>query len=181
MAKFYDVQAKAYDATRESMLVARPYMMSTFGPIKKGHAWLDIGGATGRNLHFLQMQLDLFDRIVIIDVVEQLLAKGKANAEATFGKLIADRITWVCCDFTDEKAVQKALGDAKFDNVTFSYSLSMIPAWERALDRAKARCTEGGRVLVADFLLRNWYMQDGVRITASHRDEISERFPHAYF
>merc|ERR1712039_596425 len=66
--------------------------------------------------------------------------------------------------------------------------------WETALDRAKARCNEGGRVLVADFdtyrengkliqdfLLRNWYKQDGVRITATHRDEISERFPGAYF
>lgn len=36
MSSFYAVQAKGYDAVHENMLVARPEVMSSFGPIKLG-------------------------------------------------------------------------------------------------------------------------------------------------
>ena len=56
MSSFYADQAKGYDAVRESMLVSRPDMISAFGPVKEGHTWLDIGGGTGRNLHYLRAE-----------------------------------------------------------------------------------------------------------------------------
>jgi len=75
-----------------------------------------------------------------------------------------------------------------FDTITFSYSLSMIPEWEKALYSAKGLMSEEGRVLVADFdtytekgnsvkdiLIRTWYRQDGVRIEAKSREVILEQ------
>jgi predicted component of viral defense system (DUF524 family) len=59
-----------------------------------------------------------------------------------------------------------------FDTITFSYSLSMIPQWEKALNSPSLMSDEG-RVLVADFdtytkegksikdssIIRTWYKQ----------------------
>ena len=187
MEAFYAPQSTAYDALRESMLVARPRLMAWFGPVRSGHTWLDVGGGTGRNVHYMRPQLARFQRIVVVDVCRALLRQGEANAKRAFGPE-ADRIEWLCVDATDAPALDAALGETRFDTVTCSYSLSMIPDWERALDTASARLAKGGRVLVADFdtyaddgrscedaLLRGWYARDGVRIAASTRRAIEAR------
>lgn len=195
MSSFYASQAQGYDAVRENMLVARPDMMSAFGPIMEGHTWLDVGGGTGRNLHFLRAQLSMFSRIVVLDICPELLAMGEINARKSFTEEQCERISWVCLDInspTVKKDLSKYLGDditRGFDTITFSYSLSMIPKWEDALRSAKELISPFGRVLVSDFdtyseqgntikdfLIRTWYKQDGVRIDASSRHTISSIF-----
>jgi S-adenosylmethionine-diacylglycerol 3-amino-3-carboxypropyl transferase len=197
MSAFYASQAKGYDAVRENMLVARPEMMSGFGTIKKGHTWLDVGGGTGRNLHYLRAQLDLFDTIVVLDICPELLKMGQKNAEASFTPAQCARINWVCLDINSPDVKKKLAyymgGNVKrgFDNITFSYSLSMIPKWEEALASAKSLLSPNGRLLVADFdtyseegttfkdyLIKTWYKQDGVRIEAKSRQIITnDLFP----
>jgi ubiquinone/menaquinone biosynthesis C-methylase UbiE len=191
MSSFYATQAKGYDAVRENMLVARPEMMSAFGPIKTGHTWLDIGGGTGRNLHYLRAQLDHFKTIVVLDICPELLEIGKDSARKSFTPEQFDRIRWVCLDINSpnvKEELAKVSGNAVtrgFDTITFSYSLSMIPEWEKALYSAKSLMSEDGRVLVADFdtyteegnslkdwLIKTWYKQDGVRIEAKSRQTI---------
>jgi S-adenosylmethionine-diacylgycerolhomoserine-N-methlytransferase len=191
MSSFYASQAKGYDAVREKMLVARPDMMSGFGPIKRGHTWLDIGGGTGRNLHYLRAQLDLFDRIIVLDICRELLAIGQENARCTFTPEQFAKISWVCLDVNAKnvKAVLASyLGDdlhRGFDTISFSYSLSMIPEWQEALFSAKSLMSEDGRAIISDFdtyteqgtsikdfLIRTWYAQDGVRIDAKTRQFI---------
>lgn len=197
MSSFYAAQAKGYDAVRENMLVARSEMMSGFGPIKKGHTWLDVGGGTGRNLHYLRAQLDLFDRIVVLDICPELLEIGKENARRSFTPLQCEKIHWVTLDI-NAKDVRAKLAThlhndlhRGFDTISFSYSLSMIPEWQKALLSAKSLMSEDGRVIVSDFdtytaggksvkdfLIRSWYKQDGVRIEAKSRQFISEEvFP----
>jgi len=195
MSSFYASQAKGYDAVRENMLVARPEMMSAFGPIKEGHTWLDIGGGTGRNLHYIRAQLDRFESIVVLDICPELLQIGQMHARVTFTPEQYDKIRWVCMDInapTIREELAKVCGttlERGFDTITFSYSLSMIPEWEQALYSAKSLMSEEGRVLVADFdtyteegksfkdfLIRTWYRQDGVRIEARSREAISEIF-----
>lgn len=195
MSAFYAAQAAGYDAVREKMLVARPDMMSGFGPIARGHTWLDIGGGTGRNLHYLRAQLDLFHRIVVLDICPELLAIGKENAERSFTAEQCRKIRWVCLDINDDH-VQQVLADhvggdlhRGFDTISFSYSLSMIPQWKRALHSAKSLMSVHGRVIVSDFdtyteegksfrdwMIRSWYKQDGVRIEADSRDTIRQVF-----
>jgi S-adenosylmethionine-diacylglycerol 3-amino-3-carboxypropyl transferase len=193
MSSFYASQARGYDAVRESMLVARPDMISAFGPIQQGHhTWLDIGGGTGRNLHYLRAQLDCFATIVVLDICPELLEMGKESARQSFPREHCERIHWVCLDVNDPnirtKLASKVVAfniDRGFDTITFSYSLSMIPEWEKALYSAKSLLSNDGRVLVTDFdtytkagtswkdnLIRMWYKQDGVRIDAKSRDTI---------
>jgi S-adenosylmethionine-diacylglycerol 3-amino-3-carboxypropyl transferase len=194
MSSFYAAQAKGYDAVREKMLVSRPDMMSAFGPIKTGHTWLDIGGGTGRNVHYLRAQLDLFDRIIVLDICPELLSIGEDNAKKSFTAAQCEKISWVCLDINDPALRSKLVPylhnelTRGFDTITFSYSLSMIPKWEEALMSAKRLMSTDGRLLVADFdtytaegrsikdfLIRSWYAQDGVRIEAKSRQVITQK------
>lgn len=191
MSSFYASQAKGYDAVRENMLVARPEMISAFGPIKQGHTWLDIGGGTGRNLHYLRARLDCFDTIVVLDICPELLAIGKDHANQSFTAEQCEKIRWVCLDVNDpnvREELARVCGnevERGFDTISFSYSLSMIPEWEMALYSAKSLMSDQGRVLVADFdtyteggnsykdwMIHTWYKQDGVRIEAKSRNVI---------
>ena len=195
MSAFYAAQAKGYDAVRENMLVGRPEMMSGFGPIKKGHTWLDVGGGTGRNVHYLRAQLDFFERIIVLDICAELLQIGQENARRSFTAEQCDKIRWVCLDI-NSKDVRSELSkhftnqdsNRGFDTISFSYSLSMIPEWEKALQSAKSLMSVDGRVIVSDFdtyteegnsikdfLIRSWYAQDGVRIEAKTRKYITEQ------
>lgn len=194
MSAFYASQAKGYDAVRENMLVGRPDMMSGFGPIKQGHTWLDVGGGTGRNVHYMRAQLDLFERIIVLDICPELLQIGEENARRSFTEAQCDKIRWVCLDINspDVKTIlSKHLVSQDvnrgFDTISFSYSLSMIPEWEKALQSAKSLMSVYGRVIVSDFdtyteqgdsikdfLIRSWYAQDGVRIEAKTRKYITE-------
>ena len=191
MSSFYATQAKGYDAVRENMLVARADMISGFGPIRQGHTWLDIGGGTGRNVHFLRAQLERFDKIVVLDICPELLAIGEDSASKSFTPEQCEKIRWVCLDVNDpnvKEELAKICGndiDRGFDTISFSYSLSMIPEWEKALYSAKSLMSDQGRVMVADFdtyteegntlkdsMIRTWYKQDGVRIEARSRETI---------
>mmetsp|Transcript_17084 Transcript_17084/g.38419 ORF Transcript_17084/g.38419 Transcript_17084/m.38419 type:complete len:704 (+) Transcript_17084:283-2394(+) len=191
MSSFYASQASGYDAVREKMLVARKEMMSAFGPIKVGHTWLDIGGGTGRNIHFMRAQLDKFDTIIVLDICPELLEIGEQSARQSFTKAQCEKIKWVCADINNPK-ISEELAHVSwnrtrrgFDTITFSYSISMIPKWEDALYSAKSLMSDQGRVLVSDFdtytlegnsfkdfLIHTWYKQDGVRIEAKTRDTI---------
>lgn len=198
MSAFYASQAKGYDAVREKMLVSRREMMSALGPIKLGHTWLDVGGGTGRNLHFVRAQLDRFERIVVLDICPELLEIGKENARLSFTPSQCERIHWVCLDVNDPDVRTKLAKDhlnndvnRGFDTITFSYSLSMIPEWEKALYSAKSLMSADGRVIISDFdtytekgnsikdvMIRTWYKQDGVRIDAKSREVIQQKvFP----
>jgi S-adenosylmethionine-diacylgycerolhomoserine-N-methlytransferase len=82
-----------------------------------------------------------------------------------------------------------------FDTISFSYSLSMIPEWKKALCSAKSLMSPEGRVIVSDFdtyteegkslkdwIIYMWYKQDGVRIQAESRHYIlNECFPEPEF
>jgi ubiquinone/menaquinone biosynthesis C-methylase UbiE len=194
MSSFYAAQAKGYDAVRENMLVARPEMMSSFGTIKIGQTWLDVGGGTGRNLHYLRAQLDFFDRIVVLDICPELLVIGEENARKSFTPAQCARISWVCLDINSHNIralLAHHLGNdltRGFDTITFSYSLTMIPEWEKALESAKKLMSNDGRLLLADFdsyteqgnsikdsLIKSWYAQDGVRIEAKTRQVITNK------
>jgi ubiquinone/menaquinone biosynthesis C-methylase UbiE len=191
MSAFYAAQAVGYDAVRENMLVARPEMMAGFGPIKVGHTWLDIGGGTGRNLHYLRAQLDSFQRIVVLDICPELLEIGKDNARRSFTPDQCNKIHWVCLDINAPNVRQALAAHLNndmhrgFDTISFSYSLSMIPQWQMAVHSAKSLLSTDGRVIIADFdtyteggtsfkdaLIRTWYKQDGVRIEAASREFI---------
>lgn len=185
MDAFYEGQARAYDAVRESMLSGRKALISLMGPFDgKKSVWLDIGGGTGRNIRYLKQHLDLFDAIVIVDICAPLLDEGERVAQATLEKRDFKKISWVCVDCTSENFVEtvyRETGLKTFDRVTFSYSLTMIPDWRGAIRQATKMC-KGGKLMVADFdtysekgdswkdtVMAKWFAQDSVVINPERR------------
>merc|ERR1711862_292034 len=114
--------------------------------------------------HYLRAQLDMFERIVVLDICPELLAIGKDHAEKSFTQAQFEKIEWVCMDINTDgvgtKLAKYLNNDSKrgFDTITFSYSLSMIPAWEQALESAKGLMSDDGRVLISGF---DTYTEEG--------------------
>jgi len=144
MDRIYGWQTGLYDVTRRYYLLGRDQLVEALSPALGTHV-LEIGCGTGRNLvkaarrwpgaHFYGL-----------DVSEVMLAKARQSlAEQACDKAVqvaqADATT---CDAS-------ALFGVVFHRVYFSYTLSMIPDWTVALDRAAAALPPGGAVLIADF------------------------------
>jgi len=129
-----------------------------------------------------------------LDICPELLAIGEDSARKSFTAEQCEKISWVCLDINDPSLRSKLALYLRndltrgFDTISFSYSLSMIPKWEDALNSAKRLMSDDGRMLVADFdtyteegrslkdfLIRSWYAQDGVRIEAKSRKVITEK------
>jgi S-adenosylmethionine-diacylgycerolhomoserine-N-methlytransferase len=107
---------------------------------------LEIGCGTARNL-MLAARHYPDARLFGIDISAEMLK----SAEATISKnRIGDRVRLAQGDATRFDACN-LFGVAQFDRVFFSYSLSMIPGWEAALDQAIQAVAPGGELHVVDF------------------------------
>ena len=63
---------------------------------------------------------------------------------------LSERVSLAVADASDFDALG-LFGTVHFDRIFLSYTLSMIPAWEAALDRAAAVLAPGGRLKLIDF------------------------------
>jgi S-adenosylmethionine-diacylgycerolhomoserine-N-methlytransferase len=161
MDRIYGWQTGIYDVTRKPYLLGRDRLISSLAPPVGGQV-LEIGCGTGRNLVEAARRWP-YANFHGFDISRVMLKK----AAAKIGKA---GLSW---------QVELAQGDAtsfpeslfrieKFDRIFFSYTLSMIPAWERALEHAVSRLAPGGALMIADFgdqrdlpqtfrvLLRRW-------------------------
>lgn len=143
---FYRDQAGTYDAFRRRMLHGREELMRRLG-FRAGAVWYDMGAGTGSNAELLGPILPSLRRVVQVDLCPSLqeVARGRAR-DRGWGNVelvTADASTWTA----DEPA----------DVVTFSYSLTMIPDWYRAVDRAWRNLKPGGLLGATDFYIsRKW-------------------------
>eukprot|EP00173_Palmaria_palmata_P000791 Plantae.Rhodophyta-Palmaria_palmata.ctg13967.p1 GENE.Plantae.Rhodophyta-Palmaria_palmata.ctg13967~~Plantae.Rhodophyta-Palmaria_palmata.ctg13967.p1 ORF type:complete len:313 (+),score=39.31 Plantae.Rhodophyta-Palmaria_palmata.ctg13967:245-1183(+) len=154
MEAFYETQAKQYDAFREEFLHARAPLLACL-PVLTRNAdlvWIDIGGGTGRNLEFFPPSVirQCFKTIYVIDISQSLLNVAKARVEK---RGLQDIIHFILGDINDEEFVNKTFPKKQIaDFVTFSYSLSMIPNRNSALNVAtNALLKQDGYLGVADF------------------------------
>jgi S-adenosylmethionine-diacylgycerolhomoserine-N-methlytransferase len=69
-----------------------------------------------------------------------------------------DNVTTVPAD-----AITYQPDDGPVELVTFSYSLTMIPDWFAAIDRAHANLKPGGHIGVVDFYVSGKWPADGLR------------------
>lgn len=147
---FYRGQAKAYDDFRKRLLHGREELMSKL-EFPAGGVWLDMGAGTGSNAEFLGDRLGRLGRAVLVDLCPSLQEvarrrideRGWKNVQAVPG----DASAWTA----DEAA----------DVVTFSYSLTMIPDWFKAIDQAWENLKPGGMIGVVDFYVsRKWPERD---------------------
>ena len=142
MDRMYTIQRHFYDATRRYYLFGRDRLLQGL-PAPLGGSVLELGCGTGRNLAELKhLRPDL--RLCGLDVSEQML-------ETAAGKLSGLDVRLAKCP-AEELDPKLHFGlEERFDAVFFSYSLSMIPCWDRALEAGWAALKTGGTLAVVDF------------------------------
>lgn len=140
MDSIYGSQRHFYDLTRKYYLFGRDRTIRELNLTSSG-AVLEIGCGTGRNLAAIRRhwpQAQLFG----IDISAEML-KSAEQALGSTAKL-------ACGDATVFDATA-LLGQDRFDRVMISFALSMIPAWQAALEQAASLLAPGGSLHVVDF------------------------------
>ncbi|RWO65702.1 MAG: class I SAM-dependent methyltransferase [Mesorhizobium sp.] len=158
----YRWQRHIYDLTRKYYLLGRDLMISGLD-VPVGGTVLELGCGTGRNI-ILAARRHPDARFYGLDIsAEMLETAGKAiDREGLSGRLVLAR-----GDATDFDA-RALFGVERFDRVFVSYSLSMIPGWEKTVSAALAALSPNGSLHIIDFgqqeglpgwfrtLLRGW-------------------------
>ena len=157
MDEVYRGQRHIYDLTRKYYLFGRDTLIAGLDA-RAGMRVLEVACGTGRNLAKVGKAWPGV-RLFGLDISAEMLKSARAalGAEARLGEGDA-------CAFDP----QSLLGEPAFERIVLSYSLSMIPDWEDALDHAAGLLAAGGSLHVVDFgdlqglpgpfqtLLRRW-------------------------
>jgi len=172
----YRWQRHIYDLTRKYYLLGRDRLISGLNVPPQGTV-LELGCGTGRNI-ILAARRYPDARFFGLDISAEMLATATA-AIAREG--LSARVTLARGDATDFDT--KALyGIESFDRIFVSYSLSMIPGWEKTVSAALAALAPGGTLHIVDFgqqeglprwfraLLRGWLRKFHVEPRQSLRD-----------
>lgn len=142
----YKDQAEHYDSFRERLLLGRAELISEVVPKGFSGTWVDLGGGTGSNIS--KALENLGDaKVYLVDMCEPLLEIAKSKLPSFIKKIKADATGFSL--------------DEKVDLVTFSYSLTMIPDWIRAIDNAFNLLKVGGKIGVVDFFISRKYPSIG--------------------
>jgi S-adenosylmethionine-diacylgycerolhomoserine-N-methlytransferase len=141
----YRWQRHIYDLTRKYYLFGRDRLIDALQP-RAGARIVEVGCGTARNL--IRMARRYPDANLFgLDASEAMLDTARKSA-ARSG--FAPRIR--LAQGYAESLGPALFGDtAGFDEIVFSYSLSMIPDWKQALASAARSLREGGRIHIVDF------------------------------
>lgn len=182
---FYAPQAADYDRFRDRLLTGRRDLIAAL-PVADGAVWVDLGGGTGRNLGFIGSDIHRLARVHLVDLSASLLAVARARVAAA---------GWNNVVLHAADATSPPLPSGCADVVIFSYSLTMMPEWFAAIDRAAALLKPGGLVGVVDFYVSRrhaapfaqhgpwtrtwtpwWFARSGVRLNPDHLPYLFHRF-----
>lgn len=145
MNEIYAKQRHIYDISRKYYLLGRDQLINDLNPPHKGNV-LEIGCGTGRNLTKAAQKfpnanyfgIDISDEM--LKSANQLIAKNKLD----------NKISLANADATSFDPV--TLFDIeKFDRIFISYSLSMIPDWQRTQREAIRHLADDGSLHMVDF------------------------------
>lgn len=145
MDRMYRRQRYVYDLTRKYYLLGRDHLITRLDP-PPGGTVLELGCGTGRNL-IAAARAHPGARFFGVDVSAAMLETARGKIERAG---LTERITLAQADAT---ALDPAVlfGEAAFDRVFLSYTLSMIPSWEQVLEAGLASLRGGGVLHVVDF------------------------------
>jgi S-adenosylmethionine-diacylgycerolhomoserine-N-methlytransferase len=172
LESFYAPQQRNYDAFRARMLHGRREVFESIVAPPQA-VWVDFGAGTGENAEYLSHSA------LLTAAQERIDRQGWSNVWA------------VCAD-----ATTFCPPEGSADVVTFSYSLTMIPDWFRAIDHAFEILKPGGIIGVVDFYVSRkfpregrrrhgwatrtlwpaWFAWDNVHLSADHLPMLESRF-----
>lgn len=173
---FYAGQAEAYDAFRERLLQGRRELIQMLQLPEQAHV-VELGGGTGRNTDFFGNQLHRLKQYEVVDLCPSLLAVARERCQHKSNVKVVEADA---CTYQPQSSV---------DGVVFSYSLTMIPDWQAALNNAEKMLKSGGKIAVVDFTLsdkqnmvisafwRKWFSHDGVHLNPEQRKCLQRTFP----
>ena len=146
MDRMYRWTRYVYDFSRKYYLLGRDRLLYTI-ELKPGDRVLEIGCGTARNLiRLAKARPDV--RCFGLDASTEMLATANNQVRR---RRLQERISLVHClaeDLDYEKTFDL---NAPFDAAFFSYSLSMIPTWQKAVDACVANIKRGSAFYVVDF------------------------------
>ena len=182
LQRFYAPQALHYDRFREKLLHGRAALVAALN-LQPGERVVELGAGTGRNAAYYTAQIPNLASVDLVDLCPALLARARERAAGW------PNVRVVEADATDFRP------EAPVDCVYFSYALTMIPAWSRAIDNALSWLRPGGRLGVVDFYVARshpspprachswrtrkfwpwWFRHDGVHLSAEHLPTLCAR------
>jgi S-adenosylmethionine-diacylgycerolhomoserine-N-methlytransferase len=145
MDSVYSRQRYIYDLTRKYYLFGRDSLVDNMRP-SPGARVLEVGCGTARNLIRLAKRypgrrlFGLDASAAMLDTAAKAVRRAGLEGQIALAHAYAE-------------ALSPALfgEDAPFDEIFFSYSLSMIPDWRQALSATTGALSPAGRVHVVDF------------------------------
>jgi S-adenosylmethionine-diacylgycerolhomoserine-N-methlytransferase len=145
MNRIYRTQRLVYDATRRPYLLGREALVRSLAPPPGGHV-LEIGCGTAWNL---LSAADCHPDACLygLDISSAMLQTARRSIAR---RGLGARIVVVEADATGFDA-QALFGRPAFDRVFFSYALSMIPDWRRAVACAMDAVADRGSLHIVDF------------------------------
>jgi S-adenosylmethionine-diacylgycerolhomoserine-N-methlytransferase len=141
----YRRQRHFYDLTRKYYLLGRDRMIDGLAVPPNGTV-LELGCGTGRNI-ILAARNYPGARFFGLDISSEMLETASA---AIAGEDLQHKVRLAQGDATAFDA-GKLFARENFDRVFISYSLSMIPGWEKAVTAALAALKPGGSLHIVDF------------------------------
>lgn len=145
MDRMYGVQRHFYDLTRAYYLLGRDHLIKTLLPPEQGTV-LEIGCGTGRNLVAAARQ---YPKVKFFGFDISTVMLETAGRTVQRNQLVG-RVSLAQADASDFNAM-KTFGVENFDRVFFSYTLSMIPAWQTAIEQGLKALKPGGEMHIVDF------------------------------
>jgi S-adenosylmethionine-diacylgycerolhomoserine-N-methlytransferase len=181
LEEFYAPQSESYDYFRKRLLKGRREMLSYLCLIG-GQKVVEVGCGTGQNLDYLDPSLiRSLERLDLVDLCPSLVKKAKERARSFDNIKVVETNG---CEFDPGTSV---------DRVYFSYSLTMIPDWVKAIRNAYRILRPGGLIGIVDFcpepvtakqpgdgfsskFWKKWFAHDGVFLERSHFNFLNGMF-----
>ena len=145
MDGIYKSQRHIYDLTRKYFLLGRDELLDDLKP-ENGESVLEVGCGTGRNLITAARKYP-WAKFYGLDISEEMLITARANVEKAG---LSDRITLVKGDASNF-STKELFGVKLMNRVFYSYTLSMIPPWEAAIEQGLKAIARDGSLHIVDF------------------------------
>ncbi|KQO80327.1 class I SAM-dependent methyltransferase [Rhizobium sp. Leaf262] len=143
MDRMYRHQRHIYDITRKYYLLGRDTTIDKLDVPQDGNL-LEVGCGTGRNL-LRASKLYPTAKLYGLDISAEMLTTAAEN----FGGH-RERPVLRASDATSFKLSEFSRSTG-FDRIMISYAVSMIPEWEKAVERAIQSLAPGGSLHIVDF------------------------------
>lgn len=145
MDRMYRVTRHIYDITRAYYLLGRDRMLERVETSDET-ATLEVGCGTARNLIKLAKRPHCGHLYGLDASHEMLETAANSIRKAGGGEIVLRQ------GLAEQLDAQKMFGrESGFDTIFFSYCLSMVPAWEGAIEAALANLKPGGKLVIVDF------------------------------